>query len=241
MQRLLVSVRGPKEALEAANGGAHIIDVAYPASALGTPYPLNILTVRNRLKRFGNKIQLSTNIGGKQFDRAAACQAALGVAAAGAQVVKCGLAELPLDAAQYLGDSLVRTVKKFFPRKQIILAVFIDEDLQRFLRPFEEGPRLAAETHADGIFVDTFNKSIGRGLLDYCTTEDIAALAGTLHKNRRQLWVSGSISYEELAPLWQTGVDVIGVRRAACEERGRARFGEVKSSLVEKLVETIPK
>jgi len=30
-------------------GGARIADVEYPASALGTPYPLNILAVRERL------------------------------------------------------------------------------------------------------------------------------------------------------------------------------------------------
>ena len=45
MGRLLVSVRGPNEALAAAEGGAHIADVEYPASALGTPYPLNIWAV----------------------------------------------------------------------------------------------------------------------------------------------------------------------------------------------------
>jgi hypothetical protein len=42
MQRLLVSVRGPNEAVAAAKGGAHIADVEFPGSALGTPYPLNI-------------------------------------------------------------------------------------------------------------------------------------------------------------------------------------------------------
>lgn len=37
MQRLLVSVRGPDEAVAAAKGGAHIADAEYPGSALGTP------------------------------------------------------------------------------------------------------------------------------------------------------------------------------------------------------------
>jgi len=45
-QRLLVSIRGRNEALAAVQGGAHIADVEYPASALGTPYPLNIMAVR---------------------------------------------------------------------------------------------------------------------------------------------------------------------------------------------------
>ena len=53
LQRLLVSVRGPNEAVAAAKGSAHIADVEYPASALGIPYPLNIKTVREGT-RFGS-------------------------------------------------------------------------------------------------------------------------------------------------------------------------------------------
>ena len=37
MGRLLVSVRGPNEALGVAEGGAHIADVEYPASASRAP------------------------------------------------------------------------------------------------------------------------------------------------------------------------------------------------------------
>ena len=35
-------MRGPEEVIAAAQGGAHIADVEFPASALGTPYPLDI-------------------------------------------------------------------------------------------------------------------------------------------------------------------------------------------------------
>jgi len=77
MQKLLVSIRGYNEAKEAASGGAHIADVEYPATALGTPYPLNILSVRTRLNKEGyKKVELSTNIGEIQTNRATACQAA---------------------------------------------------------------------------------------------------------------------------------------------------------------------
>jgi len=42
-------------------------DVEFPGSALGTPYPLNIETVRNRLDKNGfKKIHISTNIGEEQ-------------------------------------------------------------------------------------------------------------------------------------------------------------------------------
>src|SRR5208337_4518529 len=113
MQRLLISVRGAHEALAAVKGGAHIADVEYPASALGTPYPLNILTVRNSLNKSRHaKIPVSTNIGEVPGVRASSCQAALGVATAGADIIKCGMAELSFNPAVYLGDALVRSVKK---------------------------------------------------------------------------------------------------------------------------------
>lgn len=242
MKKLLISVRGPKEALEAAKGGAHIADVEYPASALGTPYPFNILAVRNKLNAIGfRKVLVSTNIGEKQHDRASACQAALGVATAGADVIKCGLAELPFEAAVYLGESLVRTVKKFHPKKKVIPAVFVDKDMQRFFRAFEEGPRLVTKIGADGLLVDTFNKSMGRGLLDCCTLEDVRGLVSACHKMRTEAWIAGSIALEELPDLWATGVDVICIRGAACEQKGEGRFGEVKSKIVAELVATIPK
>lgn len=74
-QRLLVSIRGKYEALEAVKGGAHILDVEYPRSALGTPYPLNINTVK---KHVPHDRAVSTNIGEKQFRWSTASQAALG-------------------------------------------------------------------------------------------------------------------------------------------------------------------
>jgi uncharacterized protein (UPF0264 family) len=63
-QKLLVSIRGKKEALAAAKGGAHIADVEYPASALGTPYPLNIQAVR---KAIPERVAVATNIGEEQY------------------------------------------------------------------------------------------------------------------------------------------------------------------------------
>ncbi len=242
MQKLLISVRGSSEALEAAKGGAHIADVEYPASSLGTPYPLNILALRNKLNRAGyKKVLVSTNIGEKQNDRASACQAVLGIATAGADIIKCGLAELPFEAAVYQGQSLVRTVKKFYPKKKIIPAVFVDEDLQRFLKPFQEGSELITEIGAEGLLIDTFNKSIGKGLLDYCTIQDIKDLVSACHKNKKEAWIAGSIMLEELPDLWTTGVDVICIRGAACEQKGKGRFGEVKAKIVAELVTTIPR
>ncbi len=63
-RKLLVSVRGPVEAISAARGGAHVSDVEYPGSALGSPYALNIKVVRERLNSEGF-MDLPVSIPGK--------------------------------------------------------------------------------------------------------------------------------------------------------------------------------
>ena len=241
-QRLLVSVRGRNEALTAARAGAAIVDAEYPASALGTPYPLNIQAVRTSLDKAGmKKASVSTNIGERQHERANACQAALGVAVAGADLIKFGLAELPLEPAVYLGREIVRSVRHWFPAKRLFPAVFLDKPLRRFFDPFEQGPELVRRIGADGLLIDTFNKSIGRGLLDYCDTNDLRRWVRRLHASRREAWIAGSIQREELPALWATGVDVICVRGAACKPgRTAGRFGEVDLGVVVALVKTIP-
>jgi uncharacterized protein (UPF0264 family) len=173
--------------------------------------------------------------------RASACQAALGVACAGADLIKFGLAEQSLEGAIYLADSIVRTVRQLAPRgKKLYPAVFVDEDMCRFFKPFKHSIELAKECKADGILIDTFNKLIGKGLLDYCDVHQIADLVRTIHRHKKELWIAGSITREELPDLWATGVDVICVRGAACESTGKGRFGKVKSEIVRELVKTIP-
>lgn len=239
--RLLVSVRGPKEALAAADGGALIADVEFPASALGTPYPLNVAAVCERLKRKYARVAVSTNIGEVQYERANACQAALGIATAGAELIKFGLAELPLRAAAYQGREIVRTVRKWFPKKRLYPAVFVDTDMQRYFDAFGESPALAKQIDADGVLIDTFEKGTGKGLLDYTSVKEIAAWTRKLHATEKEAWLAGSITKEELPALWAAGADVICVRGAACDKQaGAGRFGSVNAKIVKELVATIP-
>jgi uncharacterized protein (UPF0264 family) len=138
--RLLVSVRRPTGAVEAAKGGAQIADAEYPGSALRTPYPLNIKAIRDALDEAGFKnVAISTNIGEKQANRSTACQVALGMAVAGADYVKCGFADLLLRAAEYLGRSLVRTVRAWRPESKIYPAVFPEEEFWQLFDPLVDG------------------------------------------------------------------------------------------------------
>lgn len=241
MQRLLVSVRGPIEAIEAAKGGAHIADVEYPASALGTPYPLNILSVRQRLDRNRFKrIKISTNIGEEQKVRSSSCQAALGVAIAGADYIKLGFAGLNYDEAVYLGDSIVRTIKKWFPKKKVYPAVFPEYKYSKLFDLLKDGPKLVKEINCAGLLIDTFKKDIGKGLMDYYSIKELKKFVSDLHKLKKEAWLAGSITKEQLPALWKTGVDVICVRGAACEKlEGEGRFGKVKNEIVSVLIKTI--
>jgi (5-formylfuran-3-yl)methyl phosphate synthase len=240
MGRLLVSVRGPNKAAVAVNGGAHVADVEFPSLALGTPYPLNIKAVRERLngERFPG-IPISTNIGGDQPRRSTACQAALGVALAGADYVKCGLAGLDLKGVSYIGWNVVCTVTEWFPEKKVYAAAFPEEEFSLVLDPLSDGPALVAEINCHGLLVDTYHKDIGKGLLDYYSPEQIAQLVAGLHNLGREAWIAGSVSHVDLPRLWRTGVDVICVRGAACEKReGNQRFGAVRAEIVADLVAT---
>lgn len=238
MGRLLVSVRGPNEALAAAKGGAHIADVEYPASALGTPYPLNIKAVRQHLDGAGfNKIPISTNIGEEQPVRSTACQAALGVAVAGADFIKFGLAGYNLKSAIYLGGNLVRTVREWFPKCKVYPAVFPEEEFAACLDPLSEGPKLVEEIDCDGLLIDTYRKDIGMGLLDYYDLDQLRQFAKALHSLGKEAWLAGSIAKHELPALWKTGVDVVCIRGAACTTlQGEGRFGGVSTSVVAELV-----
>lgn len=236
-QKLLVSIRGKNEAQEAIKGGAHIVDVEYPTSALGTPYPLNIYTVRKAMPK---KILVSTNIGEEQLVKSTACQAALGVALAGADIIKAGLAGFSYKEAEYLGCNIVRTVKHWFPQKKVIPAVFADRELRRKFDPVEDGPKLAKVIRADGILIDTFFKKNGKRLLDLIDIYEITNFVRVCHKNRFEAWLAGSITEKQLPALWRTGADVICIRGAACIGiKHNGRFGKISRYSVKRLVATI--
>ncbi len=236
MQRLLVSVRGKNEAIEAVRGGAHIIDAEYPGSALGTPYPLNIHTIRSHvpLDRL-----VSTNIGEKQFVWSTAAQAAVGVAFAGADIVKVGLAELDARKAATVMSRIVRHVRYWFPWKILVPAFFADSELRSVLDPVTQGVQVAVKASAQGVLIDTFFKERGRGVLDYLDIKEVKAFVKTCHAAGLEAWVAGSVTKPQLPPLWDVGVDVVCVRGAACEA-GKGRMGQVKASAVRSLVATIP-
>jgi hypothetical protein len=233
-----VSVRGKNDALQAVQGGAHIIDAEYPGSALGTCYPANIHTIRQYTP--GDRL-VSTNIGEKQFVWSTAGQAAVGVAYAGADIVKVGLAELDGQHAKKVMRDVTKQVRFFFKRfpRVMITTLFADEKLRRILDPIARGAVVSVYAKADGVLIDTFDKECGKGLLDWLTLRDIRRFVMSCHTAGQEAWIAGSITRVQMPSLWRTGVDVICVRGAACE-KGTGRQGAVDADFVRSLVKTIP-
>ncbi len=237
-QRLLVSVRGKNDAIEAVKGGAHIIDAEYPGSALGTCYPANIHTIRGVTP--ANRL-VSTNIGEKQFVWSTAGQAAVGVAFAGADIVKVGLAELKEADAKKVMRDVVKQVNFFFKKKpkMTITTLFADKKLRNILDPISEGWKVSVYAKSDGVLIDTFDKNCGKGLLDWMSLKEIKTFVNNCHKNKQEAWIAGSIIEKQMPALWKTGVNVICVRGAACET-GSGRQGKVSEKQVRHLIRTSP-
>ena len=57
---------------------------------------------------------------------------------------------------------------------------------------------------ADGLLVDTFDKGLGKGLLDYYTLGDIRRFVKKCHDRKLEAWLAGSIAKEELPDLWRS-------------------------------------
>lgn len=235
-RRLLVSVRGKNDALEAIKGGAHIIDAEYPGSALGTCYPANINAIR---KHTPPDRLISTNIGEKQFVWSTAGQAAVGVAYAGADIVKVGLAELPFNQAKRVMKNVVKQLRFFFndTPKMAVTTLFADEYLRKILDPISKGWEVSVFAKADAVLIDTFDKQVEKGLLDWLSVKELKRFAKNCHDNNQEAWIAGSITKGQMPELWQTGIDVICVRGAACET-GTGRQGKVSASKVKNLLKT---
>ena len=61
---------------------------------------------------------------------------------------------------------------------------------------------MAKESGADGVLIDTFNKLIGKGLLDYCDLEDIVSFGKDIRTGpAKEAWIAGSITFDDLPGL----------------------------------------
>lgn len=226
--KLLVSVVDAGEARTAAAAGADIVDVKNPAEgSLGAPPPSVIADIRAAVPP---ELPVSAAIGDMPNLPGTAALAAVGAAHSGAAFVKVGLWGSSTEAEAV---ALLRAVREAAPEAVVVAGAYADA---RRVAPAplapELLPRVARAAGVDVCLLDTAVKD-GRGLLDWLSPEELAALVGEAHELGLEVALAGALRAEDLPVVAATGADVAGVRSAACAD-GR-RTGALDPSRVRAL------
>lgn len=215
------------EAIEAARGGAQIIDVKDPATgALGAATPRVVREVRDVTPP---GLPVSAALGDGPFEPRAAVRAAVLAARCGASFVKIGLRDTSagraLDTLRAVRASLSQTV-------HLIVASFADFRRAGSPDPVDI-PRLAHAAGAQGCLIDTAIKD-GRGLFHWL--DDVALQSFVTACRGRGLLsaLAGSLAPADLPLLAAIRPDIVGVRGAACA--GDRVHGRVSGEHVRALV-----
>jgi uncharacterized protein (UPF0264 family) len=221
------------------HGGAGIIDIENPETALGNVRPLDILKIR----RTALNCQVSCNIGEEQIlytkagdgefhlkskkeMAAKAAQAALGVASCGVNIIKVGLDNMESDVVELVLSEIVQSLNRVFPIVQVCPVFFANEykNYESKVNPFIEGVEIATKCKADAIMVDTreITKKNKITLVPYngpidfnghiCTLDEIQRFVDFCHKEGLECMLAGSVQLSQVAALWATGCDGIAVR-----------------------------
>lgn len=232
--KLLVSVVDNREAMEAVEGGAHIVDVKNPPEgALGANFPWVI----NEVKRNISPVEVSATIGDLPNLPGTAALAALGATTSGADYVKAGLlGPRTSTEATLLMKAVCKAVKEFNPKSRVIAAAYADYADMGSLNPTNL-PTVASDSGADGILVDIAAKH-DRRLFDYIEEKELAVLARESHDLGLSVAFAGLLDIEDVARCYRLGADIFGVRKSVCEGGDRIR-GRVRKERVRGLSDAI--
>lgn len=233
--KLLISPKDEEEATEAINGGADIIDVKNPKEgSLGANFPWIIKRIK---KMTPNDREVSAAIGDFPNIPGTASLAALGAAMSGADYVKVGLYGLnSREDAILLASSVVKSIKDYDTGIKVVVAGYAD-----FYRINSVNstfiPEIGKTSGADFVMLDTAIKD-DKNLYDHISMDKLRDFVEYSHKYGLSVAFGGSLSEKDIEPLHSIGVDVIGIRGAACEGNDRLS-GRIKAERVKKLKEKI--
>jgi uncharacterized protein (UPF0264 family) len=238
--KLLVSPRDEEEALEAIAGGADIIDVKNPSEgSLGANFPWTIRQIRELVPR---PIEVSATIGDMPNLPGTASLAALGAVVSGADYVKVGLlGPRTFDDAVSLMRSVSRTIKEYNKRVKIVAALYADWERAGTIDP-RLIPDIARKSGSHVAMIDTKIKD-GKRLFDFLSLDELEVIAERARGMGILSAFAGSLKKDDIPVLAKLNVDVIGVRRAACEgvDRISGRISRRKvRELADIIKETIP-
>jgi uncharacterized protein (UPF0264 family) len=227
--RLLVSVADGVEARTALAGGADLIDAKDPgAGALGA-VPLDRL--RDIRLAVGQARPLTAAIGDIEAPHAAE-RAACAYASAGAIFVKIGFGGVADTGAiaSVIAAAVRGAARGSGGRCGVTAVAYAGADRGGSIDPFAFIDA-AARAGAAGVLLDTADKE-APGLLDSTTPDALAAWTDRAHRRGLSVALAGRLTLAHLPIVHGLGVDIAGVRGAAC--RG-GRNGRIDRGLVRRL------
>ena len=227
--QLLISVMNADEVTAALAGGPVILDIKNPAEgSLGAPAPGTIRQIR-RLAPPPQKVSVA--IGDMPDLPGTAALAALGAASCGSDYVKVGLQGPRAESSAVNLLAAVCRAVAAYPATSVIAAAYADADRAGTLDP-RLLPRIARAAGATGCLVDTAIKD-GRPVFDFLSVETIRALVTEAHAAGLTFALAGALRAEDLPTAQRLGVDIVGVRSAACCDARRS--GPLDAERVQRL------
>jgi uncharacterized protein (UPF0264 family) len=225
------------EALEAILGGADIIDVKNPREGpLGAGFPWVIQKIH---KVTPPHIEVSCTLGDVPNLPGTVALAALGAATLGVNYIKVGLRWLKTkDDAVYLMRNVVRAVRDCDSSIRVVATGYADAQRVGSVSPLQI-PIISSEAECDLAMVDTAVKD-GKTLLDFLNVDQLKSFVAEAHGYGLQAALAGSLKKEQLQTLCAIGVDVVGLRSAACTGGDRV-YGRITRENVRELAQIIKK
>jgi len=224
-----------KEACEAVAGGADIIDVKNPQEgALGANFPWVIKKIRDLTPK---NVEVSCALGDVPDLPGSVSLAALGASMLGVDYVKVGLYGIKTDwEAIYLLQNVKEAAKQCNPKIKVAAVGYADAQRVGGLDPMLI-PELTFKAHADVAMLDTAVKD-GKSLFSFLSMEQLKKFVEYSHHLGLTVAFAGSLQKENLPVVCSLGVDIAGLRGAACTSGDRVK-GEIQSTLVHELVEVV--
>lgn len=233
--KLLISPKNEKEAIEAAAGGADIIDVKNPNEGpLGANFPWIIRRVRQIIPR---DIEVSCTIGEAPNSPGSMALASLGAASTGVNYIKSGLHGVKKpNKAVYLISNIIRAAKEYNPAVKVVASGYADAARANTVDPLKV-PEIAYEAHADVAMLDTAIKD-GKTLFTFLSKHHLKQFVKASHDYGIKVALAGSLHKEDLLKVHEIGADIAGMRSAACTLNDRVN-GQITREKVQELVEIV--
>lgn len=239
--KLLVSAVNASEAVEAAKGGADIIDIKnIEEGPLGASFPWVIKEIKKALQktRSDGNYELSATLGDLELMPGGASLAAYGLAGFGLDYIKIGMKVKSRGEAVKLASAVKRASKERKMKKapKIVLAAYADFSEISSVSPLDV-IYAAHNAGAGGVMIDTYQKD-GRSLLELLSMDYLRKFIKKAREKKLLTCLAGNITLGALPEIKKLAPDIVGIRSAACT-KGDRKKGKIEKERIKKIKQEI--